>query len=107
MESMLRPEGGGYWHYGTAGSSVAREAADLVLLNDFFNYSALWQMDDGFSIISEGYVLYFSDSFSMLPCSVGTLVWSAAALTNPCGAVGAVIDPTCSIVFEAQGPEAI
>jgi Ca2+-transporting ATPase len=94
---------------GKRGSSVAREAADLVLLNDDFTTIAR-SVRDGRRIFDNirkamSYILVIH--FPIAGLALLAPLFKMPLLLLPIHVVllELIIDPTCSIVFEAQGAE--
>ena len=94
---------------GQRGSSVAREAADLVLLNDDFSTIAR-SVADGRRIFDNirkamSYILVIHLPIALLALLAPLFRLPLLLLPIHVVLLELVIDPTCSIVFEAQGAE--
>ena len=96
---------------GGRGTDVAREAAGLVLLDDDFS-SIVQAVRLGrriFDNLKKAIAYILRASMSRLPvcrCSRSSLKWPLILLPVHVVFLELVIDPVCSIVFEAEGEEA-
>ncbi len=95
---------------GKRGTEVAREAADMILLDDNFS-TIISSVKDGRRIYDNirkaiGYVLVIHIPIALLAL-MNPLVFSGGLLLLPIHVVllELVIDPTCSIIFERLPPE--
>jgi Ca2+-transporting ATPase len=94
---------------GQRGTEVAREAADVVLVNDDFG-SLVVAIADGRRIFanlqkSMAYILAIHVPMAGLAIIPAVAGWSAALLPVHIVMLELIIDPACSLVFEAEPAE--